>query len=279
MIALELAVVVAVTAGLVFFWQTQNKKQPEKEPGTEADMEAEKETGKETETETKTEEVVYQVGDIVPAEQVKEKGASDFFVVESIDEDVRNRMEGKSYVENPNISLDDLRYVRILHYNFDHEIQIGELVVNAAIADDCRNIFLELFENEYELQSVRLIDEYFPADGDTRAGRAQTADYNSIYNNNTSAFNYREIAGTSRISFHAYGRAIDINPLQNPSLAKNADGTFKYPGAAEHADRTSGKAHMITRDDVCYQVFRKYGFRWGGEWNGVLDYQHFEKAQ
>ena len=62
------------------------------------------------------------------------------------------------------ISYDDLRYIKVLHYNFRHQIQVGELVVNQAIAEDCRQIFMELFQEEYEINSMYLIDRYYEKD-------------------------------------------------------------------------------------------------------------------
>ena len=98
---------------------------------------------------------------------------------------VYNRIYGKSYYENKNIGLQDLRYLKMLHYNFNHEIQVGEMIVNAAISRDVLSVFQELFAAEYEIQSMRLIDDYWTGDGDS-------SDSNSIDNNNTSAFCYRQ---------------------------------------------------------------------------------------
>lgn len=186
---------------------------------------------------------------------------------------IYNRINGKSYKENPYIDLSELRYLKVLHYNFDHEIQVGELIVNAAISEDVLNIFRELFDIEYEIESMYLIDNYWTGNG----GDSDTA---SIDANNTSAFCYRKITGGSRLSNHAYGCAIDINPQQNPYVYRS-DGRWKWyhENADDYIDRTTGDPHMITKGDECYEIFIKYGFDWGGEWENPIDYQHFEKSE
>ncbi len=261
MIAAELAILLGVMVGLTLYFNNV--------------------TMDDAESKTHKESVVYEVGDVIPAEEVTEELVAENFSVEDIPEDIKKRMDGKSYIENDDIQLSDLRYVRVLHYNYDHQVQVGELVVNVAIADDCKNIFEELFANEYEIQSMYLIDRYYTLGIGDRKQKQEASDNDSISANNTSAFNYREVAGTDILSAHGYGLALDVNPLQNPSMACNADGTLAYKdmGAEDYGDRANVKEHMITKDDICYQIFTKYGFIWGGEWNGVLDYQHFEKVQ
>lgn len=195
-----------------------------------------------------------------------------YFVINPINADILQYINGRSYVDNDDIQLRDLRYLKVLYYNYNHEVQVGELIVNVEIADDCRNIFLELFEQQYEIQSMYLIERYWTGDG-------ASSDKESIQNNNTSAFNYRKSVGGNRLSNHAIGRAIDINPLQNPYVAYNADGSFKevYLDMEKYIDRASGEPHMIGHEDACYQIFTKYGFTWGGDWDSPKDYQHFEK--
>ena len=97
--------------------------------------------------------------------------------------------------------------------------------------------------------------------------------------NNTSCFNYRYVDGTTKLSNHSYGTAIDINPLYNPYVKEYSDGTIKIlPSAATaYADRSIIDDYMIDHNDYAYLVFTSYGFSWGGDWNSVKDYQHFEK--
>ena len=200
-----------------------------------------------------------------------------YFTSSELTEVQKEAMNGKSYIENPDISYDDLRYIKVLHYNFYHQIQVGELVVNQAIAEDCRQIFVELFQEEYEINSMYLIDRYYEKD---QARNGEQVDISSINDDNTSAFHYRKIAGTEVLSNHAYGMAIDINPLENPYV-KEADlqqtVASPYKDYNSYKDRTAQRAHMISKDDACYRIFKSHGFQWGGEWNGNKDYQHFEK--
>lgn len=121
-------------------------------------------------------------------------------------------MIGVSYRENPDISLDELRYVRIIHYDFKGQIQEGELVVNQKIAYPVMRAFYQLYKWEYPIERVRLVDDF---DGDDEA---------SMEANNTSAFNYRTVEGRDELSKHALGMAIDINPLMNPYVRE--DGYF-----------------------------------------------------
>lgn len=213
-----------------------------------------------------------EAGTVVEDFQINAEEPAKYFTVSEIDDNIFAYINGKSYTENEQIHREDLRYLKVLHYNYDHRMQVGEIIVNASIAEDVRNIFYELFEQEYEIESMRLIDKFWTGD-------SVDSDTNSIEHNNTSAFNYRVVPGTSRLSNHAVGYAIDINPLQNPYVKYNENGEFAkyYKDMEQYTDRTSGKPHMITHDDICYQIFTKYGFSWGGDWNSLKDYQHFEK--
>ncbi len=210
-------------------------------------------------------------GTLITQEQVDGNNLTQYFCSYSISDEIYQRINGKSYRENNDIGLEQLRYLKVLHYNFDHQLQMGELIVNADLAEDYLNIFRELFEAEYEIQSMYLIDNYWTGDG----GTSDTA---SIEENNTSAFCYRTITGGTSLSNHALGRAIDINPQQNPYVSYSSGSPVWYhSNANDYIDRTTGLAHVIDHNDICYQIFTKYGFSWGGDWNSVKDYQHFEK--
>ena len=188
-------------------------------------------------------------------------------------DEVYNRINGRSYQANENISLGDLRYLQISHYDFDHKIQTGELIVNAELADEVLEIFQELYDAEYEIASMHLIDDYWVNEDPDQA------DTNSIDHNNTSAFCYRVVTGGENLSRHAYGCAIDINPQQNPYLTLQEDGTYDcdHENAQEYMDRSLEDAHEIKEGDVCWQAFTDHGFTWGGDWTNPKDYQHFEK--
>lgn len=211
-------------------------------------------------------------GTIIMEEDVKRDKLDQYFLINEIPTDVFERINGKSYRENDNIGLDELRYIKLIHYNYEHKIQIGELIVNAALASDFVDIFRELFENEYEIYSMYLVDNYWTGDG----GDSDTA---SIDVNNTSAFNYRWSTGsTSELSNHAFGCAIDINPQQNPYVSyRSGTPSWSHENANDYIDRDTGYEHVITHDDLCYKLFIEHGFTWGGDWDVIKDYQHFEK--
>lgn len=240
---------------------TETDHNPEMKASTEEYSKAE--TGPEAETEPPAGESEENT----PAGFSKEN-ADMYFYYEPLSDEVIARISGISYVENENISLDELRYMHILHYNFDNEITEGELICNKAIAQDLLEIFYELFQAEYEIEKVRLIDEY---DGDDTA---------SMEDNNTSCFNYRIVDGTSSLSKHAYGLAIDINPFYNPYVVFQSDGsTYISPKGSEgYTDRSLDFPYKIDDNDLCYKLFKEHGFIWGGNWNSCKDYQHFQKT-
>lgn len=172
--------------------------------------------------------------------------------------------------DTPAVSYDDLRYMNVLYYDFNGEVQIGELICNKGIAQDLVEIFYELYLNEYQIEKIRLIDEY---------GGDDTA---SMEDNNTSCFNYRVVDGTTNLSKHALGCAIDINPFYNPYVVFNKSGSgetyISPPGSEAYADRSQNFPYKIDENDLCYKLFKEHGFTWGGNWNSSKDYQHFQKT-
>lgn len=187
------------------------------------------------------------------------------FSYKPIDETLKARMLHKSYKPEADFSLNELVYIEVLHYDFKGEIRTGELVVNRRIADKVLAIFTELFDAKYPIEKLRLIDDY-DADDDR-----------SMADNNSSAFNYRTIAGTDKLSNHAMGMAIDINPLYNPYIQVRDGNTNIYPANGHiYTNRSLNNPYFIHKNDVCYNCFIKHGFTWGGEWDPSKDYQHFE---
>lgn len=186
-------------------------------------------------------------------------------------EELKVYITGKSYpdtAEPIQISYDMLAYVHILHYDFEGQVQEGELICNQAIAQDLVDIFRTLYEHQYAIEKVRLIDAY------------NADDELSMADNNTSCFNYRTIPGKSKLSNHSYGYAIDINPLYNPYVyTRNGTELISPENGAAYADRSADFPHKIDKEDLCYQLFVEHGFQWGGAWNSSKDYQHFEKTK
>lgn len=196
--------------------------------------------------------------------------AQELFVAVPIPDSVFSRMKNVSFpVEasaQAGLQRSDLRYLRILHFDFEGQEREGELVCHQSIAADLIDIFRALYEAHYPIASVRLIDD-FGAD-DERSMRA----------NNTSCFCFRPIAGSTRLSKHAQGLAIDLNPLQNPCVRmRNGRRVIEPSTATSYANRNRRFAHKISTSDLAYKLFVRHGFRWGGSWRTVKDYQHFEK--
>lgn len=209
----------------------------------------------------------WKAGDIVTNTDIKARGGADScFVAEEIPDDVWQRMQGKTYQPNPYIQRSDLRYVRTLHWDYDQQTHVGELIVNRKIAQTVVTIFRKLYEAHYPIQQMLLPDVY-GAD-----------DERQMRDNNTSAFCYRPIAGSKKLSKHARGLAIDINPLYNPYYKDRADGSrFVQPSTArKYCDRTKSFNYKIDKRDLCYRLFTEAGFEWGGAWKTCKDYQHFE---
>lgn len=210
-------------------------------------------------------------GTVIDADNIDFDNLSQYFVAYEISDEVFNYINGKSYQENPYVALSDLRYVKLLHYNFNHELQVGELIVAAELQSDYIGVFTELFQAEYEIKSMYLPDRYWTGD-------PTTTDSASIDVNNSSCFMYRPATGSSKLSRHSYGRAIDINPQQNPYVSyTSGNPVWSHENANDYIDRTTGLPHVITEEDICYQIFTKYGFTWGGAWTNIKDYQHFQK--
>lgn len=196
---------------------------------------------------------------------------TDGFYYEPLSDGLTEYITGVSYpadLEQPAITTDELSYVHVLYTDFDGNSQEGELICNQSIAPDLVEIFHELYRAEYRIEKIRLIDAY---EGD---------DDLSMADNNTSCFNYRVVSGSSSLSRHAYGLAIDINPLYNPYITYNRDQTITVSPAAgaDYADRSKAFPYKIDEDDLCCRLFKEHGFIWGGNWNSCKDYQHFQKT-
>jgi len=189
------------------------------------------------------------------------------FLAVPIPDSIWTRMQGRSYQSNPHIARSDLRYLELLHYDLEGHVRQGQMVCNKRIASDLLDIFRQLYEARYPIQRIRLADD-FDAD-DERQMRA----------NNTSCFCYRAVFGTNKLSAHARGLAVDLNPLYNPCVKKRPDGKlFVQPATATpYVDRSRSFPCKIDRSDLAYRLFLRHGFQWGGSWRSTKDYQHFEK--
>lgn len=206
-------------------------------------------------------------GTVVSAADIAACGLDSCFRVAPLSDAVFARMQGKSYPKGCRIGRNELRHVRVLHYDLEGHVRTGELVCNRQIADDVAEIFRELYDNKYPIGSVRLIDDF---DADDRQ---------SMRANNTSCFCYRGVAGGKKLSKHARGLAVDINPLYNPCRRRLSGGKWRVEpdNAVKYCDRSKAFPCKIDRNDLCYRLFTARGFRWGGNWRTLKDWQHFEK--
>ena len=206
--------------------------------------------------------------EVVSDEAIESYGIDSCFKSLPITDVIFDRIYTKSYKENCRQPRSTLRYLHVLHRNVDGKTQLGELICHASIAQDLLDIFRELYLNEYKIERITLVDDY---DAD---------DEKSMAANNTSCFNYRPIAGSTKLSKHSQGLAIDVNPLYNPCL-NTRTGKVQPSAGRAYANRRSGsrqtKVPLIDKSDLCYLLFIQHGFRWGGNWNTTKDYQHFEK--
>lgn len=208
-------------------------------------------------------------GSVIDTSAMTAADVGQLFYSQEIPEEVFARIDGVSYQENENIIPEDLRYLRLLHVGFDGQTHIGELIVNSRISAEILAIFQELYKKAYPIEKMLLVDEY------------QADDNLSMADNNSSAFNYRVIAGTDRLSKHSLGMAVDINPMYNPYIrtGENGDTVIEPEGSEAYIDRTADFAYKIDETDLAYQLFTRYGFTWGGDWKTLKDYQHFEKEE
>ncbi|MCV2394154.1 M15 family metallopeptidase [Actinotalea sp. M2MS4P-6] len=158
------------------------------------------------------------------------------------------------------VPLADLRYVRVPYLDPDGRTRVGELVVHADQAEAIAGVFLELWRIGYPIASMRLVDDFGGSDDASMAA------------DNTSAFNCRPITGGTAWSEHAYGRALDLNPVENPYVR----GRHVAPDAGSAFVDRPDEPMVLHAGDPVVEAFAAAGWLWGGEWTGgVLDYQHF----
>jgi D-alanyl-D-alanine carboxypeptidase-like protein len=179
-----------------------------------------------------------------------------------IDDATRARMRSSWRAGCP-VPIEHLRLLRLDHWGFDRRVNRGELVVHSDVAAAVVRVFGELFAAGFPIERMRLVDEYGGDDD-----RSMAAD-------NTSGFNCRRSSGAAAFwSEHSYGRAIDVNPVRNPSVGSAG----VEPEAGErYLDRTQNHPGMIHDGDVVVRAFANVGWSWGGAWSRSKDYQHFSQ--
>lgn len=164
-----------------------------------------------------------------------------------------------SWRESCPVPLSDLRHLTITHHDWDGGVATGELVVHADVAEGVVEVFRELFALGYPIRSMRLVDDFGGSDDASMAA------------DNTSAFNCRPISRGTGWSEHAYGRAIDLNPRENPYVR----GTLVLPPEGEPYASRPDAPGVVHADDPVVSAFAAHGWQWGGAWSTPVDYQHF----
>ena len=177
---------------------------------------------------------------------------------------LKQRMTGKSWHRGCPVPIRRLRLIHVSHHGFDGQDHIGKLVAHKGAVKALVRSLRSMYRKGFKIRRMFLVDHY-----DGNDGRSMRAD-------NTSAFNCRRVSGTDRWSEHAYGRAIDINPVENPYVA--SDGRVNPRRGARYADRSQHKKGMIHRGGATVRAFARVGWGWGGKWNSSKDYQHFSAS-
>jgi len=159
------------------------------------------------------------------------------------------------------VPLSALRHVSLPFVDFSGRVRRGALVVHNDAARDVVKVFRRLYAARFPIRRMSPIQRY---DGD---------DFASIEADNTSAFNCRAATGSGNWSQHAYGRAIDVNPIENPYIY--ADGTTSHRRSTRYLRRSPHRPGMATEGRALVRAFDAVGWSWGGRWSGVTDLQHF----
>ncbi|MBR6486969.1 MAG: M15 family metallopeptidase [Lachnospiraceae bacterium] len=202
---------------------------------------------------------------VIPDTGAENSVSEDEFYITEITDEIFDRIYGKSFKEDCTLPREDLRYLHVLNKDKDGNVLEGEMIVNKHIAEDVLEILRELYDSDYPIEKIRLVDEY-DADDDK-----------SMKDNNSSSFNYRTVPGSKKMSKHSMGMAIDINPRYNPYIRyKNGQSIITPENGIEYADREAEYDYKIEKGDLCYNLFIEHGFEWGGAWNSSKDYQHFD---
>jgi hypothetical protein len=161
------------------------------------------------------------------------------------------------------VGLSTLRVVRVSHWTFAGTVRTGRLVVHNDAAADVVAIMRDLYAARFPIRWMVPIERF------------GGSDFRSIEADNTSAFNCRYVDGTTRWSQHAYGRAIDINPIENPYVS---GGRTSHTASRPYLRRSPARPGMIVEGDAATRAFDAVGWGWGGRWSSVKDYQHISAS-
>ncbi len=181
--------------------------------------------------------------------------------VTAVPASLRTQMTGVSWHAGRGCpAFGDLRLLEIVHRGFAGRDRVGLMVLHRDATTVVRAALEDSYRSGFRIERMRLIDRYGGNDDRSMAA------------NNSSAFNCRTVAGTNRLSEHAHGRAIDLNPIQNPYVTSG--GTVYPPAGASYRDRSNVRTGMLVRSGATVQAFLTRGWGWGGDWTSAKDYQH-----
>ena len=173
-------------------------------------------------------------------------------------------MDGSSWRAGCPVPISGLRLVTARHWGFDGRVHTGVLVVNEDSTGAIVSVLRRLYAARFPIRRMQLVDDY------------GGSDFQSIEADNTSAFNCRPATGSSRWSEHAYGHAVDVNPIENPYVS---GGSTSHRASVTYLDRSRIRSGMAYPGGVLVGAFGAVGWGWGGYWSGgVKDYQHFSKS-
>jgi D-alanyl-D-alanine carboxypeptidase len=192
------------------------------------------------------------------------QGPADFRgTIQHIDSVQAKRMTGVSWRPGCPVGLRDLRLLTMSHWGFDGRVGTGRLIVHRDVVRDMIDVFRGLYRARFPIRRMVPVDVY------------GGSDFRSIEADNTSAFNCRHVEGTTRWSNHAYGTAIDVNPIENPYVS---GGRTSHPASRSYVDRARRRPGMAYEGGALVRAFDRIGWGWGGRWTSVKDYQHFSAS-
>jgi len=183
--------------------------------------------------------------------------------IERIDAAQAKRMTGVSWRPGCPVPLRDLRLLTLSHWSFDGRARTGRLIVHRDAARELVEVFRDLYAAWFPIRRIVPIDAY------------GGSDFRSIEADNTSAFNCRYVGGTTRWSNHAYGTAIDVNPIENPYVS---GGRTAHAASRPYVTRRPHRPGMAFEGGSLVHAFERIGWGWGGRWTSAKDYQHFSAS-
>ena len=203
-----------------------------------------------------------------PAEPVERSGFHG--KIDDLPAGLAAEMRGTTWHPGCPVPLDGLRLLHFNYWGFGGNVLRGPMVVNASVAEDVLWVFRRLYDARFPIKRVSLSTPFHPK---------AFAQHRRIDSNRsvTASFNCRPVVTAlgpgGDFSQHAYGLAVDVNPLQNPYVT--SDGFVRNRAAEPYTDRTRHLEGMIHEGDVVFRSFAAIGWEWGGNWNGDKDYMHF----